>query len=321
MNPSALFLILLINSIICERVNYVNPIIRSDAPDPTVIKGDNGYYYLYPTGEGIYRSKDMVHWEYVGQVFEGRPRPSFINTVIYWAPCITKQGDLYVLYYALLEWDGPAGVGVATASSPEGPFDVQNGNGKLFQNDEVDVFNSIDPYFIEDNGAKYIVWGSFYGIYGIELNSDGLTVKDLGNKFQIAGNAFEGTYIYKRDAYYYLFASIGTCCVGDDSTYQTVVGRATSLMGPYYSRDGGTMLDNKFEIILSGNDVFVGTGHNARLVEDNGGRTWMIYHAYIRGQSNIGRTVCLDELRWTDDGWPYFEGGSPSTTEQQGPDV
>ena len=81
------------------------------------------------------------------------------------------------------------------------------------------------------------------------------------------------------------------------------------------------MLDNSFDVILSGNTAFVGTGHNARVIEDKGGRTWMAYHAYIRGQSGIGRTACIDELHWTSDGWPYFNGGSPSTTEQQGPEV
>ena len=99
------------------------------------------------------------------------------------------------------------------------------------------------------------------------------------------------------------------------------MGRSTSLFGPYYSKNGGRMLDNSFDVILSGNTAFVGTGHNARIVEDKGGRTWMAYHAYIRGQSYIGRTACIDEVFWTQDGWPYFNNGSPSTTEQQGPEI
>jgi len=323
MNISLLFFFFFLNAIVCDRTNYVNPIIRRDVPDPTIIKGDNGYYYLYATGEGIYRSLNLVNWEYVRQVFEGKPRPSFVDVSSYWAPCITKQGNLYVLYFALSVWGGgdTAGIGVATASSPEGPFDIQNGNGKLFQSGEVGVHNSIDPYYIEENGVKYIIWGSFFGIYGIELNSDGLTVKNIKNKFQLAGTYFEAAYMYKRGGYYYLFASIGSCCEGDNSTYQTVVGRATSFFGPFYSKNGGRMLDNSYDVLLSGNNNFVGPGHNARIVEDRGGRTWMAYHAYIRGQSQIGRTACIDEVLWTGDGWPYFNGGSPSTNTQQGPDV
>ena len=265
----------------------------------------------------------MINWQYVRKVFEGKTRPSFVDVSSYWAPCITKQNNRYVLYFALSTWGGvdAAGIGVATASTPEGPFDIANGNGKLFQSGEVGVKNSIDPNYIEENGRKYIIWGSFYGIYGIELNSDGLTVKDTRNKFQLAGTYFEAPYIYKRGGYYYLFGSIGSCCEGDNSTYQTVVGRSTSFTGPYTARNGGRMLDNSFEVLLSGNSVWAGPGHNSRIIEDNSGTTWMTYHAYIRGQSNIGRTALIDEVKWSNDGWPYFTNGVPSNTQQEGPDV
>ena len=323
MKKSLFFLLFLFHFIISDRVSYTNPIIREDAPDPTIIKGDNNYYYLYATGEKIYRSTDMVNWSYVRKVFDGKTRPSFVDVNSYWAPCITKQGDTYVLYFALSTWGGvnEAGIGVATASTPEGPFDIQNGNGKLFVSGEVGVTNSIDPNYIEEDGKKYIVWGSFYGIYGIELNSDGLTVKDVRNIFQLGGNWFEAAYVYKRGGYYYMFASIGSCCEGDNSTYQTVVGRSTSFFGPYVNKNGGSMIDNQFEVLLSGNSVWAGPGHNSRILEDNGGRTWMTYHAYIRGQSNIGRTALLDEVQWTSDGWPYFTNAVPSSSEQQGPEI
>ena len=322
MQKSLIFLLFLFYFTASTRVSYTNPIVREDAPDPTIIKA-NGLYYLYATGEKIYRSNNMINWQYVRKVFEGKTRPSFVDVSSYWAPCITKQNNRYVLYFALSTWGGvdAAGIGVATASTPEGPFDIANGNGKLFQSGEVGVKNSIDPNYIEENGRKYIIWGSFYGIYGIELNSDGLTVKDTRNKFQLAGTYFEAPYIYKRGGYYYLFGSIGSCCEGDNSTYQTVVGRSTSFTGPYTARNGGRMLDNSFEVLLSGNSVWAGPGHNSRIIEDNSGTTWMTYHAYIRGQSNIGRTALIDEVKWSDDGWPYFTNGVPSNTQQEGPDV
>ena len=322
MQKSLIFLLFLFYFTASTRVSYTNPIVREDAPDPTIIKA-NGLYYLYATGEKIYRSNNMINWQYVRKVFEGKTRPSFVDVSSYWAPCITKQDNTYVLYFALSTWGGvdAAGIGVATASTPEGPFDIANGNGKLFQSGEVGVKNSIDPNYIEENGRKYIIWGSFYGIYGIELNSDGLTVKDTRNKFQLAGTYFEAPYIYKRGGYYYLFGSIGSCCEGDNSTYQTVVGRSTSFTGPYTARNGGRMLDNSFEVLLSGNSVWAGPGHNSRIIEDNSGTTWMTYHAYIRGQSNIGRTALIDEVKWSNDGWPYFTNGVPSNTQQEGPDV
>ena len=131
---------------------YKNPVILENIPDPSIIQGDNNYYYLYGKIESIYRSLDLITWEYVGTAFEGKPRPSFADVDLYWAPCITKQNDLYVLYFTLED----TGVGVATSNSPEIPFDIQNNNGKLFLREEIDINNILDPYFKEDEGVKYL---------------------------------------------------------------------------------------------------------------------------------------------------------------------
>ena len=322
-NEIQFFIILLIlfKSSLLLTKPYINPVINEDAPDPSVIKvGKN--YYLYSTGEKIFKSSDLINWKFVRRVFEGKPRPSFVKVNSYWAPCITKQNNLYILYFALSVWGGidTAGIGVATSKSPEGPFDIV-GNGKLFNSGEVGIKNSIDPYFIEDNEKKYLIWGSFYGIYGIELTKDGTKVKNIKNKFKLGGKYFEAAYIFKRNKYYYLFASIGSCCEGDNSKYQTVVGRSDNLKGPYLSKNGGQMLSNQFTVLLSPNKKFVGPGHNSRIVKDKNKKTWMLYHAYLRGKTNIGRTVCLDEVKWTKDNWPYFEDNSPSSTKRVGPYV
>ena len=55
---------------------------------------------------------------------------------------------------------------------------------------------------------------------------------------------------YKRGEYYYLFASIGTCCNGATSTYQTVVGRSKNVLGPYLDKTGRDMLYDYCEIIM-----------------------------------------------------------------------
>lgn len=129
------------------------------------------------------------------------------------------------------EWT--CGIGCATADKPEGPF---TDHGKMFRSNEINVQNSIDPFYIEDGGKKYLFWGSFRGIYGIELSDDGLSVRKGAKLRRVAGTAYEGTYIHKKDGYYYFFASIGTCCEGLKSTYTTVVGRSKKLFGPYVDK-------------------------------------------------------------------------------------
>ena len=299
---------------------YSNPLKKKDSTQPSIIRADNGYYYLYVAGENIYKSLDLINWEFVGQPFEGVKRHAYL---VYESPCITKQGDEYILYFTIQYYGGALdkqAIGVATSKSPEGPFQIVGDDAKLLSNEEVDVRNSIDPYFIQEGGSKYILFGMFFGIYYIELTEDGIGVKDLNSKTQLAGTLFQAPYIYKRMNYYYLFASIGTSS-GEGSTYKLVVGRSTHFRGPYTNKDGGSMLNNHYEVILSENTKFIGPGHNARIIVDKDGKTWMIYEALIKGEANIGNVLCMDEIKWTDDGWPYFEGGSPSTDEQIGPNI
>lgn len=116
-------------------------------------------------------------------------------------------------------------------------------------------------------------FGSFHGIYAVELSDDGLSLKENTRPLRVAGDAYEGTYIHKRGKYYYLFASIGRCCEGLKSTYTTVVGRSESLMGPYWNKEGRSMLDNQHEILIKGSTNFVGTGHNSEVITDKKDRT------------------------------------------------
>ena len=292
---------------------YHNPVINYSLPDPSVIRGEDGYFYLYATENirnlPIHRSKNLVDWEYVGTAFTNDTRPNFEPKGGLWAPDINKIGDKYVLYYSMSVWGGEwtCGIGCATADKPEGPF---KDHGKMFRSNEINVQNSIDPSYMEDGGKKYLFWGSFRGIYGIELSDDGLSIKEGAKLRQVAGTAYEGTYIHKKDGYYYFFASIGTCCEGLKSTYTTVVGRSKKLFGPYVDKSGKKMLDNHHEVLIHKNDAFVGTGHNSEIVTDKAGNDWMFYHA-VSTKNPGGRVLMMDKVDWKD-GWPSVTGNSPS---------
>lgn len=292
---------------------YSNPVSRKSLPDPTVIKASDGFFYLYATEDirniPIHKSVDLVNWELIGTAFTNDTRPNFEPGGGLWAPDINFINGKYVLYYSMSVWGGEwtCGIGVATSDYPEGPF---TDHGKLFRSNEIDVKNSIDPFYMEENGKHYLFWGSFRGIYAIELTGDGLSLKTGAEKQQTAGTAYEGVYIHKKDNWYYLFASIGSCCEGLKSTYTTVVGRSDSLMGPYLDKSGKSMNRNHHEIVIRGNKRFVGTGHNSEIVYDKEGKSWILYHAYdVNGSS--GRLLMLDEVQWKN-GWPYVEGNTAS---------
>ncbi len=295
---------------------YTNPVVNQSLPDPTVIKAEDGNFYLYATENirnvPIYKSTNLVDWKFTGTAFSDETRPDFEPKGGIWAPDINYINGQYVMYYSMSVWGGEwtCGIGVATASDPAGPFTDQ---GKLFRSNEIDVQNSIDPFYIEDNGKKYLFWGSFRGIYAIELSNDGLSLKEGAEKVQVAGTAYEGIYIYKKGSDYYFFASIGSCCNGLESTYTTVVGKSQNLLGPYTDKSGGTMMDNHYEIVISANQRFVGTGHNSEIITDDAGTEWLFYHAVDKNNPE-GRVLMLDKLTWID-GWPkVVVDGIPGTT-------
>lgn len=99
--------------------------------DPTVVKADDGYYYMYQTdasygnahdGHGHFhcrRSADLVNWEYLGATMSAAPEwvktklndirakqglDPIANPVYgYWAPCARKvKTGLYRMYYCIV---------------------------------------------------------------------------------------------------------------------------------------------------------------------------------------------------------------------------
>jgi arabinan endo-1,5-alpha-L-arabinosidase len=294
---------------------YKNPVVSLSLPDPTIIKAVDGYFYLYATEDiaytPIFQSKDLVNWKQIGAAFTKETRPSWEPRGGIWAPDINYIQGKYVLYYSMSRWGGveTCGIGVAVSDSPAGPF---TDKGFMFRSDSIGVRNSIDQFYIEDNGKKYLVWGSFNGIFCIELEDDGLAIKNGAEKVQIAGTVTEGSYIHKKGKYYYLFGSIGTCCEGATSTYTTVVGRSENLLGPYVNKKGDSMMDNHYEVVIQGNETFAGTGHNAEIVSDDAGNDWILYHAYLRAEPKKGRVLLLDQIQWSND-WPTVTGNEPSS--------
>ena len=308
-------------------MTYTNPVITfSSVADPTVIRTDEGFY-LYATQTNsywipIYFSKDLVNWEFKRSAFRKATRPTedvLPGGGAFWAPEIRYINGKYVLYFSWAKWgDGSISyTAVATSDSPVGDF--LNAKPLLITDDFGS--NCIDQFYYEEDGKKYMFVGSFNGIYVTELTDDGLSVKRGADgkpvlKKQVCGRAFEGTNIYKKGKYYYLFASINNCCPnnGMDSKYKVVVGRSENLLGPYVDRKGKDMLDNSWELVLEGDgETFFGPGHSSIIIPDDAGTDWMIYHSYVKENGTVGgRLGMLDRIVWSADGWPTIKKCVPS---------
>lgn len=320
---------------------YQNPIIPKNskgedmpgAADPAIVKGDDGYYYIFYTATGggrAIRSKDCVNWELaIGQVI---PRPKWgdggINNPNVWAPEVVKIKDKWIFYYSLSGWDNPIGIGYAVADNIAGPYEDK---GPLVKGLELKNYNCIDPCIYQEDGRVFMAVGSFRGIDLIELTEDGMALKggietQVEEKTLISGvygewngGGTEGSYIIKKDGIYYYFGSSGLCCEGAGSTYRVVVARSKSLAGPYVDDQRRPManFNGNGKVICwakTTNTDIAGPGH-CSIFKDDAGDYWMAYHCYCKDDGYGSRHLMLDKLLWDDEGWPYIENNTPSYHE------
>ena len=344
-----------------ERVNYTNPlkILKQDGTeyfvttaDPDIILGDDGYFYMYPTNcqcemgsKGmmfdrgpIFKSSNMTEWTWCGSVFDGHPDEGNWGhkEAGVWAPSVVKIGDKYNYYYSLSAWgDDNPGIGVAVGDSPTGPWTHY---GKVLDQNMSGVRNGIDPKVLIDDDTVYMVWGSFFGIACIQLTDDGIEPFYNGSELKnhvtyiIADNTsggmdidinYEGSYIIKKDGYYYFFGSQGTCLDGMNSTYNVKVGRSESLFGPYVDGQGKVLAEeSNGDLVVGPSETVAGVGHNA-VIQDLAGDWWLVYHGFYGPGENSGeRSLFIDKLLWDETtGMPYVKDRVASTTEQTGPKV
>ncbi|WP_051325796.1 family 43 glycosylhydrolase [Glycomyces tenuis] len=284
--------------------------------DPSVIKAD-GCYYAYTTGfenDPNNRSGSVMvfrtcqatpagGWEKIGNVWEQTPQwitdaHGGTTPPNIWAPDINYFDGEYHLYYGTAIWGIPhAAMGLATAPTPNGPWTDQ---GMI-----TDLNYPIDPDVVRgEDDRLYVAWGSWNGIYMHALDeSTGKFSTTDDDLHRLAVNV-EGTSIVQDGGYFYLLAPTGSCCIGTDSTYHTVVGRATSVTGPYYDQSGRNLVDGgSSTVLMRGPWPHVAAGGGD--VYTDGDERYFAYHYY--DADNYGRgTLDIRQLTFAD-GWPIFD--------------
>ena len=109
----------------------------------------------------------------------------------------------------------------------------------------------------------------------------------------------EAPFIVKRDGRYYLFVSYDLCCRGPRSTYKVVCGRAEKVTGPYYDKDGVSLMEGGGTVVVKGDDRYPGVGHCA-VVDDK-----LFFHGYDRDM-NYNAHLLIRPVSWKE-GWPQVK--------------
>jgi len=135
---------------------YKNPVINSDFPDPDVIRVGDTYYmasttmYLMPGGD-ILRSRDLVHWEFVGHAFsqlEDNPAHCLedgreIYGLGMWAPSLRYHKGTFYLTFSCNDTHKSL---LFLANDPAGPW----------QRIEMGGFFYDSSLFFDDDDRVYI---------------------------------------------------------------------------------------------------------------------------------------------------------------------
>lgn len=277
---------------------YGNPVIRHKyTADPAAIV-HNGTVYLYtghdepPNGVQDYvmndwlcfSSNDMATWK-------EHPVPlratdfAWASGDAYASQVIERNGKFY--WYVAVSHGTIAGkaIGVAIASSPEGPFKDAIGKA-LITNETIGYPGenkiNLDPtVLIDDDNQAYLFWGNSHCYY-VKLQENMIELDGPIQKVSLP-EFTEGAWIYKRNGWYYLLYGYG---------FPEKVAYAMSrrVDGPW-----------EFKGII--NEIAGNCKTNSPAILDFNGNTYFIYHTggLPEGGSHR-RSVCIDYLYFNEDG-------------------
>ncbi|MBV8901620.1 MAG: family 43 glycosylhydrolase [Verrucomicrobia bacterium] len=346
---------------------YQNPLVlrlpggglAEDCPDPSIIRSqdpNDPYWYLYGTTDPLndsdrdangnlifhlitcFRSLDLVHWEYLGDVYAQPPAWAKPDALLRSPKPIYYQGRYY-LYFVVTDanvGDGGSAIGVATSPTPYGPWTDSGGpvaGPEPGPGTQGAPRWTYDPEVLEADGKRYLYFGSYFGGISVrQLSADGLSTDPATERQITIPNRYEGSRLIKHEGYYYLLVSATNCCNGQLTGYSIFAGRSRSPLGPFVDREGNSLLDGLVggtPVISMNGNRWVGPGHGDTFT-DFAGQLWLVYHAvdqtdpyFVRVNPDGSVTVeitkrpaLIDRLEWVD-GWPSVRAGFWASQEPQ----
>lgn len=255
-----------------------------------------GRYYIYPTTSRRYdeqttfecwSSSDLTDWRSEGVILDFADIRWSTNSAA-WAPSVAEKNGKYFFYFSA--GDG-AGIGVAVADSPAGPF--RDALGIPLVSGYPHGAQPIDAHcFVDDDGRAYLYFGGHGVCVVAPLTPTMLAINRAPRNITPSPDFVEGAFMVKRRGRYYLMWSEGGWT---DSSYRAAYGVSDNPYGPF--EYGGRVLENN-------PDVANAAGHHSVLQLPGTDDEWVVcYHRRPLGETNGNhRVVCLDRLTFHADG-------------------
>jgi len=286
---------------------YRNPIIPGYHPDPSVCRVGSDFYlvnssFQYFPGVPIFKSKDMVNWEQIGNVLDREsqiPLKGASSWLGIYAPTIRYHEGTY---YMVTTNVGNGGNFFVTSKSPSGPWSepiwvAQDG---------------IDPSLWFEDGKCYFTSNPNNSIVLSEIDvKTGKLLTDGKVISQGTGGRYpEGAHIYKKDGYYYLLISEG----GTELAHSLTIARSKNIDGPYESYPANPIFTH-CRMAAQDNQI-QGTGHGD-FVQAEDGSWWLVmlgYRNFGGSYHHMGRETFLAPVEWKEGEWPVVNGGNSIDT-------
>lgn len=308
-----------------------NPIINGWCSDPSILRVDKDYYLASSTfewmpGVNLYHSRDLVHWEQLPSALMDDtlvPMEGLEPSCCIWAPNLTWHDGLFYIAYTIVQTARyrfkDTHNFLITAKDICGPWSKPVYVGST----------GFDPSVFHDDagGKKYLVTQTME--HRTNRNRfAGVSVQELDSELHPIGlprvvfpgtsrGTTEGPNIIRRGDWYYITVAEG----GTEFGHCVTIARSRNLFGPYEADPQSHMMSS------AGTDCELQRAGHGQLIDDPDGR-WYMAHLCARPlegkYSILGRECAIQNIEWSEDGWPRIAGTIGRTTPSltfQGPDV
>ncbi|QEN03438.1 glycoside hydrolase family 43 protein [Thiospirochaeta perfilievii] len=295
-------------------VSVKNPILRGFYPDPSICRVGKDFYlvnssFVYFPGVPIFHSRDLAHWEQIGNILDREEQCPFEGSEIskgIFAPTIRYHNGLFYMITTNVSFGGNF---IVTAEKPEGPWSDPYYLGAEAQ--------GIDPsLFFDDDGKCYYV-GTRPNPEGVRYNGDWeiwiqeldiANMKLVGKSMAIWKGAVkdviwpEGPHIYKINGYYYLLHAEG----GTGPEHAISIARSKELFKWFEGSPRNPIFSHR-NLGVDYPVIYVGHGD---FVEDGEGNWYIVMLASrpCKKHSSMGRETFLAKVTWENE-WPVINPG------------
>lgn len=322
-----------------ERSRFFTPLPAEDplrgnmvpVHDPALMRAADGTWRIYDTDLPFLHSehfleqrcsRDLTEWHGCGYVFADLPawvRAKYPEVKDLWAPDISYFNGLYHLYYAVSVLGSQhSAIGLATNVTLD-ERDPRYGwvdQGPVIASKPGGDFNAIDANVFIESGAEPHIWlnyGSYWrGIFQQELDPATGKLLPGARRYHLAeqptnrNGSVEGASMIAHGGWYYLFASVGYCCLIpiERDNYQQIVGRSRSPHGPFVDEKRNPLLKGAGTVLLTTDPNWLAPGGGSAWQSPDGEQTLLTFHALHQSQ-NGALYLWIERVLWKED-WPVI---------------